>query len=82
MSDNSSDDSFGGNLASSSIYFEDPDAAEQLSLIISNFHKNGLKDGIKELNEKIKSLESDQVSLDSLKASNEKIINNFEGLLK
>ena len=52
MSDNSSDDSFGGNLASSSIYFEDPDAAEQLSLIISNFHKNGLKDGIKELNEK------------------------------
>ena len=53
MSDNSSDDSFGGNLASSSIYFEDPDAAEQLSLIInSNFQNNGLKDGIKELNEK------------------------------
>ena len=32
--------------------------------------------------EKIKSLESDQVSLDNLKASNEKIINNFENLLK
>ena len=53
MSDNSSDDSFGGNLASSSIYFEDPDAVEQLSLIInSNFQNNGLKDSIKELNEK------------------------------
>ena len=53
MSENSSDDSFGGNLASSSIYFEDPDAAEQLSIIInSNFQNNGLNDGIKELNEK------------------------------
>lgn len=53
MSDNSSDDSFGGNLASSSIYFEDPDAADQLSLIInSKIQNNELKDSIKELNEK------------------------------
>lgn len=53
MSDNSSDDSFGGNLASSSIYFEDPDAADQLSLIVnSKIQNNELKDSIKELNEK------------------------------
>jgi hypothetical protein len=32
--------------------------------------------------EKIKSIEADQISLDNLKASNEKIIGNFEGLLK
>lgn len=32
--------------------------------------------------ERIKSIEADQVSLENLKASNEKIICNFEGLLK
>ena len=53
MSDEDSNDSFGGSLASSSIYFEDPDAAEQLSLIInSNCKNNGLKESIKDLNEK------------------------------